>query len=97
MFHLANCMRILSDQYGVVFVVTNQVTGDFNPRSAATGNGMRPALGLSWSHCVNQRLVITRHTDSVRRQLAVAFSPHLPAKNCLFQVTSEGVRPVDGD
>lgn len=55
MFHLANCMRILSDQYGVVFVVTNQVTGDFDPRS--TGNALRPALGLSWSHCVNQRCV----------------------------------------
>eukprot|EP00644_Phytophthora_capsici_P003169 jgi/Phyca11/5699/fgenesh1_pm.PHYCAscaffold_7_\ len=77
MFHLANCMRILSDQYGVVFVVTNQVTGDFDPQSVTTGNGLKPALGLSWSH--------------------LAFSPHLPAKNCFFQVTSEGVRPVDGD
>ncbi|KAE8884594.1 hypothetical protein PF005_g6585 [Phytophthora fragariae] len=93
MFHLVNCMRILSDQYGVVFVVTNQVTGDFDPRS--TGNAMRPALGLSWSHCVNQRLMITRQTDSNRRRLEVAFSPHLPAENCVFQVTSDGVRPAD--
>ncbi|CAI5703679.1 unnamed protein product [Peronospora effusa] len=97
MFHMANCMRILSDEYGVVFIVTNQVTGDFDPRSAATGNGQRPALGLSWSHCINQRLVITRNTDSSRRQLKVTFSPHLPAKTCSFQITSDGVRPVNGD
>ncbi|OWZ24792.1 DNA repair protein [Phytophthora megakarya] len=89
MFHMANCMRILSDQYGVVFVVTNQVTGDFDPRSAASGNGMRPALGLSWSHCINQRLMITRHKDSIRR-LGIAFSPHLQSETCNFQVTNEG-------
>ncbi|KAL4146295.1 hypothetical protein KRP22_013965 [Phytophthora ramorum] len=94
MFHLANCMRILSDQYGVVFVVTNQVTSDFDARS---GNALRPALGLSWSHCVNQRLMITRVKDSTRRSLAVAFSPHLAMQHCNFQVTSDGVRPVDGD
>ncbi|KAG7389161.1 DNA repair protein xrcc3 [Phytophthora pseudosyringae] len=97
MFHMANCMRILSDQYGVVFVVTNQVTGDFDPRSAASGNGLRPALGLSWSHCINQRLMITRRQDSARRRLDVVFSPHLRAETCAFQVTSEGVRPADGD
>ncbi|KAG3149489.1 hypothetical protein PC128_g23401 [Phytophthora cactorum] len=95
MFHIANCMRILSDQYGVVFVVTNQVTGDFDPRS--NGNGWRPALGLSWSNCINQRLRITRHKDSTLRRLDVAFSPHLPAETCAFQVTSEGVRPSDGN
>ncbi|KAF4320876.1 hypothetical protein BBO99_00005172 [Phytophthora kernoviae] len=55
MFHMANCMRILSAQYDVVFVLTNQVTGDFDPRST-TGNELRPALGLSWSHCINQRI-----------------------------------------
>lgn len=39
--------------------------------------------------------MITRQTDSNRRRLEVAFSPHLPAENCDFQVTSEGVRPAD--
>lgn len=59
MFHLANCMRILSDQYGVVFVLTNQVTGDFDAaRSTPRGTGLRPALGLSWSHCINQRYAL---------------------------------------
>ncbi|CAI5728537.1 unnamed protein product [Hyaloperonospora brassicae] len=98
MFHLANCMRILSDQYGVVFVLTNQVTGDFDAaRSTPRGNGLRPALGLSWSHCINQRLMITRNTDSTDRELEVVFSPHLAAGTCAFQVTTDGVRPVDRD
>ncbi|CEG47891.1 dna repair protein xrcc3 [Plasmopara halstedii] len=94
MFHMVNCMRILSDQYGVVFVVSNQVTGDFDPFSDR--NEMRPALGLSWSHCINQRLMITRVEESTRR-LKIAFSPYLPAETCAFQVTSDGVRPADGD
>jgi hypothetical protein len=64
MFHMANCMRILSDQYGVVFVVTNQVTADFDPRSNGNGNALRPALGLSWSHCINQRYVVPRASET---------------------------------
>lgn len=60
MFHVANCMRILSAQYGVVFVVTNQVTGNFAADAAAEAlqsSAFKPALGLSWSNCVNQRCV----------------------------------------
>ncbi|KAG7384479.1 DNA repair protein xrcc3 [Phytophthora boehmeriae] len=93
MFHMANCMRILSAQYGVVFVLTNQVTGDFDPRST-TSNRLRPALGLSWSHCINQRLMITRVQDTTRR-LDVLFSPHLAAAGASFQVTSDGLVPAD--
>jgi hypothetical protein len=60
MFHLANCMRILSAQYGAIFVVTNQVTGDFNGADAgvaSSSSAHKPALGLSWANCINQRCV----------------------------------------
>ncbi|KAG6602848.1 DNA repair protein XRCC3 [Phytophthora cinnamomi] len=76
-----------SVKYGVGFEV---VTGDFDPRS--NGNALLPALGHSWLHCVNQRLMITRQSDSNRRRLD-AFPPHLPAENYVFHVTSDGVRP----
>lgn len=64
MFHVANCMRILSAQYQVIFVLTNQVTGIFTSdparmpsslSSRGNGDGHKPALGLSWSNCINQR------------------------------------------
>lgn len=58
MFHLANCMHILSAQYGVIFVVTNQVTGDFSGADAgvmSNSSAYKPALGLSWANCINQR------------------------------------------
>lgn len=59
MFYLANCMRILSAQYRVVFVLTNQVTGDFrdDPLGLAGAQAFKPALGLSWANCINQRYV----------------------------------------
>lgn len=65
MFHMANCMRILSAQYNVVFVVSNQVTGNFNSdaqqqqpgliNNNSSSSAFKPALGLSWSNCINQR------------------------------------------
>lgn len=59
MFHMANCMRILSAQYNVVFVMSNQVTGNFNSDAqginSSSNNAFKPALGLSWSNCINQR------------------------------------------
>jgi hypothetical protein len=58
MFHMANCMRILSAQYQVVFIVSNQVTGNFSDESTSTTtahDAHKPALGLSWSNCINQR------------------------------------------
>lgn len=64
MFHMANCMRILSAQYNVVFVLSNQVTGNFNGDAQQQQQGInsssafKPALGLSWSNCINQRYVL---------------------------------------
>jgi hypothetical protein len=61
MFHLANCMRILSAQFRAVFVVTNQVTGNVMDGAVSfmsnRANQHKPALGLSWSNCINQRCV----------------------------------------
>lgn len=66
MFYLANCMRILSAQFNAVFVVTNQVTGSFNDFISSSSDH-KPALGLSWSNCINQRYEDTseqyRNTD----------------------------------
>ncbi|DAZ93650.1 TPA: hypothetical protein N0F65_009055 [Lagenidium giganteum] len=66
MFYLANCIRILCAQYNAVFVISNQVTGNFAelPGVAPNANAFKPALGMSWSHCVNQRCV---HSSPARK------------------------------
>jgi hypothetical protein len=52
-FDVASKLKYLSDTYGVHMVVVNQVTG--------RGNGKHiPSLGLSWSHCVNERYHLSR-------------------------------------
>jgi len=52
-FDIASKLKYISDVYAVHMIVVNQVTGK--------GNGTNiPSLGLSWSHCVNERYQLSR-------------------------------------
>ena len=51
-FGLSNMLKMYSDAFGVMFVLANQVSADMK-----TGL-LKPALGLAWSYCVNQRFVV---------------------------------------
>ncbi|GLE02761.1 hypothetical protein PINS_up011616 [Pythium insidiosum] len=98
MFHLANCMRILSAQFQVIFVITNQVTGNVVDGEASFRVDQRqfkPALGLSWSHCINQRLMLHRSNRSGARRMEIIFSPCLPAESTTFQITSAGLTSTE--
>jgi len=60
-FGMSNMLKIYSDSFGCVFVVANQVSCDLK-----TGL-LKPALGLAWSYCVNQRIVlqfVAHHEDT---------------------------------
>ncbi|KAG6547162.1 hypothetical protein Mapa_011414 [Marchantia paleacea] len=60
-----------------------------------SGRRVAPALALSWTHCINSRLFLSRsygNGDLVRRSMQVVFAPHLPTESCDFEVNSEGVR-----
>jgi len=70
LFTIAAQLKYISDQFGVAVVVLNQVTAT---TSKITMNGGRdafapiaaklslvPALGLTWSNCVNHRYILTR-------------------------------------
>ncbi len=67
-FAMAKQMKTLSDKFKLPFVVTNQVTADFQAGQAGQGGveggmeggGVQPALGLSWSNCVHSRYLLTR-------------------------------------
>ena len=60
-FSLSAMMRQLGADYGVPFVITNQVSGAMEPSSSTldvNGRLVRPALGIAWSNCVNARIVL---------------------------------------
>ncbi|KAL2614061.1 hypothetical protein R1flu_025753 [Riccia fluitans] len=62
---------------------------------ATSGRRVVPALGLSWSHCVNTRLFLSRsdwNGNLVGRSIQVVFAPHLPIVSCDFEVNSRGVQ-----
>ena len=80
-----------------------QATGGRALRTS--GRRVMPALGLHWAHCVSTRLFLSRATpagalhvgDVVSRRLRVVFAPHLPAGDCKYVVTTQGVRGVPED
>lgn len=114
---VSNKLKQLAYAYQLAVVVTNQVTdyfadhrGTFNRKDTATGGAammtsgreVLPSLGLSWSNCINQRLLLSRcQAQSVGtncpgvRSLRVAFSPHLPSCQQNFVVDQAGIRGVD--
>mmetsp|Transcript_13364 Transcript_13364/g.34034 ORF Transcript_13364/g.34034 Transcript_13364/m.34034 type:complete len:178 (+) Transcript_13364:592-1125(+) len=77
---LAAEMKRISEQMHVAFIVVNQVTDSFGeddsgaPPPAAGQQAKRAALGLTWSHCVNTRVLLSR--DTPHKSI---MTPDLPA------------------
>ena len=76
LFGLSAQLRKLGDQYGVAFVVANQVTaagagGGGAGGPSGGGNATIPALGLSWSNCVNARFAL-RRSETLSSRLGVS-------------------------
>ena len=76
------------------------------PAMLSYGRPLLPALGLSWSHCVNTRIFLSRKDSSnvvvaghqvlgkTKRRMSVIFSPCLPQSAMDFKITEEGVKGV---
>lgn len=64
---IASLLKSVAEAYGLVVLVTNQVAGRLSPEEAGPmpGGTVRPALGNTWSHCVNTRLVLQHMPASV--------------------------------
>ena len=80
LFGLSAQLRKLGDEYGVAFVVANQVTAGKaasggGPRIMGGGGGgggnIKPALGLSWSNCINTRFVL-RRSETLSSRMGVS-------------------------
>jgi RecA/RadA recombinase len=77
-FGLASAMKRLSDEYNVLFIVSNQMSWD------PVYNMLKPALGLAWTTCVNERLLLEfeqqhhqQQQQPRKRILSISFSPRL--------------------
>ena len=103
LFQIATNLKQLSEQYSVVILCINQVTTDIDT------NTLRPALGLSWSQCVNTSIhvekVVTASNDNhktngaeavtVRRLTCVRSSSIPRTKSAKFQIDASGVVAIE--
>lgn len=111
---VSNKLKQLAYAYQLAVVVTNQITdyfddqrNTFDRKDTSTGGAamitsgreVLPSLGLSWSNCINQRLLLSRcqaqtagTTSPGVRALRVAFSPNLPSTQQRFVVERAGIR-----
>ncbi|CAI9721343.1 repair RAD51 homolog 2-like [Octopus vulgaris] len=92
----AAILKNISESFQIPVVVTNQITTrlattskDFQTCNA--GNAYATvALGNTWSHSVNTRLII-EYVDSVLRQVMVAKSPIAPFTSFYYTIQSAGI------
>jgi hypothetical protein len=88
MFNHAHQLKFLSDHYKVGVIVVNQVSdyfyehmGDsFSLNSLSNEKKVIPALGLSWSNCVNMRILFKK-TNRMYRSEAIDMDNNNPIDN----------------
>lgn len=114
-FKIAQLAKYYACQYNIAVVVTNHVVDNvFNKISSkkfgvprvmwSYVNRARVALGIAWSNCINNRIMITRaygHWNKenilvstsplIYRTLHVVLSGHIPPGSCYFKVDDSGV------
>ncbi|CAB4313453.1 unnamed protein product [Prunus armeniaca] len=120
LFKIFGTLKALANKFGVVVVVTNQVVDFIGPHDGVNGvrlgnleclhtSGRRvsPALGLAWAHCINSKMFLARHEQSVgvnshnaplatissqtHRTFDLLFAPHLPHASAEFVIRKERV------
>jgi hypothetical protein len=103
LFQVAAQLKKLSIQYHVPIVVVNQVT------SGGEHGKTIPALGLTWSHCINARYLISRKEeyftikDEVQqegrtrfsRRIQLILSSQWPALECSFMIDHAGCKLIN--
>ncbi|CAB4316480.1 unnamed protein product [Prunus armeniaca] len=117
-FKISGTLKALANKFGLAVVVTNQVVDFIGPHDGVNavrlGNleslhtsrrRVGPALGLAWAHCINSRVFLARHQQSVgvnnrnapsptissqtHRTFDLVFAPHLPHASAEFVIRKE--------
>jgi hypothetical protein len=80
LFSLANQLKRLSETYNLAVVVVNQVSADMQLSSSSSSSNnnnnnnreFNPALGLTWSHCINTRFIVQKPLGSSSYRINVS-------------------------
>ncbi|GAB1600694.1 DNA repair protein RAD51 homolog 2-like [Argonauta hians] len=92
----AAILKDISESFQIPVIITNQITTKMaTPQTdirAGFPNGMYTtvALGNTWSHSVNTRLIV-EYVDSVLKQVMVAKSPIAPFTSFYYTIQPEGI------
>jgi len=108
LFQIASYLKRISDENGCPVVVTNQVSDDFKSLENMSGSRYAraygrlskgrtvvPALGFSWSSCVNTRIMLTRSLSfnpDIPRYMHLIFSPAQKSGKVSFSISKIGIR-----
>ncbi|KAI5342876.1 hypothetical protein L3X38_010752 [Prunus dulcis] len=95
-FNISGTLKGLANKFGLAVVVTNQVVDFIGPHDKVngvrlgnlesldtSGRWVSPALGLAWAHCINSRVFLARHEQSIE-----------PARFCFWELTKQLPRVV---
>ncbi|KAI5316713.1 hypothetical protein L3X38_036420 [Prunus dulcis] len=125
-FKISGTLNALANNFGVALVVTNQVVDFIGPNNGVnevrlgnleclhtSGRRVSPALGLAWAHCINSKVFLARHEESVgvnscntpsatissqtHKTFHLVFATHLPHASAEFVIRKEGVVGVSRD
>ncbi|XP_026196486.1 DNA repair protein RAD51 homolog 2 [Anabas testudineus] len=98
--HEATILKYLAHQFNIPVVLTNQITthvgGQGSASSAEVDSGfVTAALGNTWSHCVNTRLIV-QYVTTQQRQILIAKSPVAPFAVLNYTIQKQGIC-IDGN
>lgn len=108
---IASALKYLAETFTIPVVVTNQVLGSMRDEGAGTAPSVSgglgtcevvdadelviPALGNTWSHCVNTRILLQKLPgDCVRQEVKIVKSPLAPITSCPYSISAAGIVPV---
>eukprot|EP00823_Brevimastigomonas_motovehiculus_P001547 TRINITY_DN12093_c0_g1_i1.p1 TRINITY_DN12093_c0_g1~~TRINITY_DN12093_c0_g1_i1.p1 ORF type:complete len:319 (+),score=25.78 TRINITY_DN12093_c0_g1_i1:71-1027(+) len=86
---VASYLKTISETFHIPVVITNQVTT--KKRKQGEDSFVTAALGVSWAHAVNTRMVLEQGSSENTRLIRVVKSPMYPPHAFEFQVTNAGL------
>ncbi|XP_054478892.1 DNA repair protein RAD51 homolog 2 [Anoplopoma fimbria] len=94
--HEASTLKYLAHQFNIPVVLTNQITTHVGGQGSEGDSWfVTAALGNTWSHSVNTRLIV-QYVDDRRRQILIAKSPVAPFAVLNYTVEKQGIC-MDGE
>ncbi|KAK2856594.1 hypothetical protein Q5P01_005329 [Channa striata] len=98
--HKASILKYLAHQFNIPVILTNQITTHLGDRecasSARADSGyVTAALGNTWSHSVNTRLIV-QYVNAHQRQILIAKSSVAPFAVLNYTIKKQGIC-IDGN